>query len=158
MSKEAINEGDIVEMIGNLSKDLKSMAKPRLGLVENVNGSYILVKPEGKTYSVDFLGNEVKFYRKGVGTTPPIAADVEKAAEQYADVSHFMNCGSSRYNGFIAGANYERAKLPEIIKEVLRRAADEVKNECTLYDNGGDNIDEEVREHILSTNCDDLIK
>jgi hypothetical protein len=56
-------KGDIVEMTGNLSKDLKSMTKPRLGMVENVDGAYILVRPEGKTYLVEFLENEVKFYK-----------------------------------------------------------------------------------------------
>jgi len=59
-----IKKGDIVEMTGNLSKDLLSMKKPRLGEVINVNGAYILVKPEGKTYEADFLENEVKLYKK----------------------------------------------------------------------------------------------
>lgn len=54
---------DIVEITGNLSPDLLAMSRPRLGQVKNVNGSYILVRPEGKTYDVDFLENEVRFYK-----------------------------------------------------------------------------------------------
>lgn len=58
-----MKNGDLVEIIGNLSKDLKSMKKPRLGQVVNINGHYILVRPEGKTYDVDFLSNEVKLHK-----------------------------------------------------------------------------------------------
>lgn len=68
--KTKIGAGDIVEMIGNLSKDLLRMKNPRLGKVIAVNGAHVLVWPEGKTYPIDFLENEVKFYKKAIPTLP----------------------------------------------------------------------------------------
>lgn len=55
--------GDTEEMIGNLSRDLKAIKKPRLGIVINKNGGYVLVKPIDRHYVVDFLDCEVKPYK-----------------------------------------------------------------------------------------------
>lgn len=55
--------GDRVEMLSNLSKEELKMKKPRIGFVDAVDGSYILVRPRWKKYQIDFLRNEVKLYK-----------------------------------------------------------------------------------------------
>lgn len=66
----------------------------------------------------------------------------------------------NRVNDFIAGSSYERSKLPELIKEVLKRAADSAKIITTIREDPDwdrkYSAHEVDKQSILSVNCDDL--
>ena len=60
-TKRRLRVGDTVEIIGNITFQLKDKPKPLLGKITNIDGSYILVKPKYQRYEREFYSGELKY-------------------------------------------------------------------------------------------------
>ena len=58
--QKKLRAGVKVEIIGNIPFHLKDKPRPLLGIITNVNGAYILVKPKYQRWEAEFYPNELK--------------------------------------------------------------------------------------------------
>ena len=59
-----IKKGSKVEIIGNIPHPLKDTPRPLLGIVTNIDGYYITVRPKYKRWVGEFYENELKLILK----------------------------------------------------------------------------------------------